>query len=421
MAWQDRRGGDAAGPGETLFYGLAVLLAAAPLDLLAATSDAAGLLRAACWAMVYAIFAVLLLVHARPLGALLWRNALLLTLPLLGLASVAWSSDPARTAVASLQVLSVVLFGTLIGLRLGRGAIPALVLLALLPVAMAAAVMSAMHPLGVDINGDAVGVFSHKNTLGNRAAIMGLAAAALLLAGRLRLAAAVGLVLALGLLAASGSRTAWVAAATAAPALLAARVVRLSPGAATLAVAAAGVAACALAALLVSGLFDPMRLFFQTLDRDPTLTGRTVLWEMALAYIREAPLAGHGFDAFWDHDSLTSDAAYVAVTMRQELPHFHNAYLEMAVQLGWTGALLMAAVTVLLFQRTLRLAHTAVAADGAFALGLMALVAVSDMVEVALIQRHGLALMILSALAAQAVREAPQAAAAKAPLAQGAT
>lgn len=411
------RAGTFAGPGEALLYAATVLLAAAPLDVFAVTNTNAALLRAACWGIVYAMLVVMLLARAWAVLPVLRRNAPLLAVPLLALLSVAWSSDPPRTAVAGLQVLSMVMFGTLMGLRLPRETVAALVLLVLLPVALASAAVIAGHPMGIDENGDAVGVFSHKNTLGNRAAILLLAAGALLMARRLRLAALAGVALGVGLLALSGSRTAWVAAAASVLALVAARALRLSSAGAAAAVAIGGVGACAAGAILVSGAFDPAAMFFQTLDRDPTMTGRTVLWELAVDYIRAAPILGHGFDAFWDHSRLTSGAAFVSGVMGQELPHFHNGYVEMAVQLGLVGALLLVLATLFLLLRGLRLLRQGSAIDGSFAVGLLALVAVTNMAEVALFQRHGLALLLLSALAAQAVRRLQRRAATVPPMA----
>jgi O-antigen ligase len=76
---------------------------------------------------------------------------------------------------------------------------------------------------------------------------------------------------------------------------------------------------------------------------DPTFTGRTDVWEFALAAFRERPILGHGYAAFWDKvtSRQTADGAEWAVTAA----HSHNSYLDLAVTIGLPGLML----TILIF------------------------------------------------------------------------
>jgi O-antigen ligase len=76
---------------------------------------------------------------------------------------------------------------------------------------------------------------------------------------------------------------------------------------------------------------------------DPTFTGRTDVWEFALAAFREKPILGHGYAAFWDNvtSRQTADGAEWAVTAA----HSHNSYLDLAVTIGLPGLML----TILIF------------------------------------------------------------------------
>jgi exopolysaccharide production protein ExoQ len=70
------------------------------------------------------------------------------------------------------------------------------------------------------------------------------------------------------------------------------------------------------------------------LGRDPSLSGRTKLWEEALAMISARPWLGYGFRAFWQP---AGDATIIWKALGYEPPHAHNGYLNVALDLGWVG------------------------------------------------------------------------------------
>jgi O-antigen ligase len=67
---------------------------------------------------------------------------------------------------------------------------------------------------------------------------------------------------------------------------------------------------------------------------DSSFTGRTDLWRFAAEKIGERPLAGRGFDAFWDDPSLRADAdeGWIAGAA-----HAHNGYVDAALAMGLIG------------------------------------------------------------------------------------
>ncbi|AMA55867.1 O-antigen ligase family protein [Bradyrhizobium sp. CCGE-LA001] len=75
------------------------------------------------------------------------------------------------------------------------------------------------------------------------------------------------------------------------------------------------------------------------LPLDPTFTGRSAIWEFALAAVAEKPIIGHGYAAFWDDVSArqTAQGAEWATTAA----HSHNSYLDLAVTIGLPGLLLV--------------------------------------------------------------------------------
>ncbi|EJN11592.1 lipid A core-O-antigen ligase-like enyme [Bradyrhizobium sp. YR681] len=78
---------------------------------------------------------------------------------------------------------------------------------------------------------------------------------------------------------------------------------------------------------------------------DPTFTGRSDIWEFALAAVAEKPIIGHGYAAFWDDvtERQTAQGSEWAVTAA----HSHNSYLDLAITIGLPGLLLVILIFVL--------------------------------------------------------------------------
>lgn len=77
-------------------------------------------------------------------------------------------------------------------------------------------------------------------------------------------------------------------------------------------------------------------LIIQALGRDPTLTGRTVLWKNLLEH-QGNPIFGVGFDNFWNGERL----AIVGQGYWWQPNEAHNGYLENYLNLGLVGLLLL--------------------------------------------------------------------------------
>jgi exopolysaccharide production protein ExoQ len=95
----------------------------------------------------------------------------------------------------------------------------------------------------------------------------------------------------------------------------------------------------------------------ESLGKDATLTGRTVLWRIALAEIHKQPLLGVGYSAFWLHGNLLAEAIWRDFSIESRMGfHFHDTYLEFAVELGWLGVAALVGTLVLAAERAVRLA-----------------------------------------------------------------
>ncbi len=72
------------------------------------------------------------------------------------------------------------------------------------------------------------------------------------------------------------------------------------------------------------------------LDKDPHLTGRVDLWQLAIGDIEAQPALGYGYQAFWSYNSVPARRIREAVNW-DTVPHSHNGYIEMALSLGLIG------------------------------------------------------------------------------------
>ena len=95
-------------------------------------------------------------------------------------------------------------------------------------------------------------------------------------------------------------------------------------------------------ALSLCALFaDSGGTMVSTLGRNSTLTGRTDIWKAVLS-IPINPLLGAGFESFWEGSRMQKVWDMTEVGIQEA----HNGYLELYLNLGWMGILLLAGLIV---------------------------------------------------------------------------
>ncbi len=75
----------------------------------------------------------------------------------------------------------------------------------------------------------------------------------------------------------------------------------------------------------------------QSMGKDLTLTGRTEIWEGAIARIEQRPWLGYGRDAFWHPKSNLPEAIGEEIGENYVPPHAHNGFVNLACDLGTIG------------------------------------------------------------------------------------
>ena len=76
------------------------------------------------------------------------------------------------------------------------------------------------------------------------------------------------------------------------------------------------------------------------LGKDPTLTGRTAIWQASMPLIMKHPILGYGYKAFWR--GYQGESASVSFATHWAVTSAHNAFLEVWLTLGAVGVALVA-------------------------------------------------------------------------------
>ncbi len=117
----------------------------------------------------------------------------------------------------------------------------------------------------------------------------------------------------------------------------------------------------------------------EMIGKDPSLTGRTVLWAYVLTYIAQKPLLGWGYSVFWSNNNAA--AVEISTILGWVVPQAHNGVLEMLLNIGIIGTaffIFLWARNVLLALKCLRTQETALAISSFLACSGIFLLAMSE-------------------------------------------
>lgn len=165
---------------------------------------------------------------------------------------------------------------------------------------------------------------------------------------------------------------------------------------------AVGVILVWLGVLVVGGLttfflLNPEALF-SLLGKDPSLTGRTGIWDSLLRRSAERPLTGYGYAAFWGRDSMPAN--WVRLETEWRVPSAHQGWLEVLIQLGYVGLGLVTFLYALNLVLTLARLPRLGVREGYFGLAYLIAFAVLTLSESVLVQHHNLSWALFVAVLA---------------------
>lgn len=91
--------------------------------------------------------------------------------------------------------------------------------------------------------------------------------------------------------------------------------------------------------VLAAVAFVKLPDILEAFGRDPTLSGRTELWDMAKAAIADHPWLGYGYGAFWEEPFGPSQTIWDIIGWNA--PNAHNGVLDLWIGLGIAGPVTM--------------------------------------------------------------------------------
>lgn len=282
-------------------------------------------------------------------------RALPFVIPLVAIWSAAWSPLPLTSLRGSVELLTVTVAAWGLSRALSLRSLIGVLSLALRLLMLLSLVAVVVRPdIGLvsdAYEGGAIkGVFVHRNALAF-AAVLALVTAGVRHGTAKRRLVFFDLALAGGCLIGARSQTSLITAAVVLALWAAVRFSVRFKGTARLAVPVVFAVSAAVALTWVTASFAELTKF---LGRDITLTGRTDIWAAVIRESENAPILGGGWDSVWHRGLGVSYRIWSSVGF--EMYHAHNGYLDMLLQLGAVGLMLLMTVTLFTIYYSTRIA-----------------------------------------------------------------
>ncbi len=149
--------------------------------------------------------------------------------------------------------------------------------------------------------------------------------------------------------------------------------------------------------LLINGLnIDLYGMVLEALDKNPSLTGRTLVWDNAIERGLERPLIGYGYEGFWRAGQPYADY-YLQLYAAEDTAgfHFHNLYLQAFVDLGIFGLFFSLILFVLAFSKSMNwIIRHGMVMHAVFFLGITTLYFIRSLTEVELLGPTGIRVFV---------------------------
>lgn len=288
---------------------------------------------------------ILLLVSTRfkQILAVCKGSKLLLLLPALAFASALWSQNPMHTLVDSLNLVLTTLFAIYLYVRYpGDRIVSFLTLSAFVSLLLCVFAVVVFPSIGIDaLQQDSWrGIFGQRNNCA--AACTLFLVVGLHSKSRDMIEQLIGgsvVVLSLLFIVMSGSRQGWILAVLAPAFTYGLRFTSRIRSLDRVAVFMVLALSTALMAFVIGSHFNEV---LAAMDKDPTLTQRTIIWAQVLPSIAKHPLLGYGYSAFWA--GLHGESMQTVLTTGWMEGQAQDGYLDTLLQLGLVGLIPLVAV-----------------------------------------------------------------------------
>lgn len=282
-------------------------------------------------------------------------NVVFMCWPILALASVVWSVAPGGTLYHGLQLLMTTFVAFLICIQFRLEQFVAIIFWAMLAAAVVALAAAVLQPsAGIDFVGNWRGGFPTKNVLGDAMVLLVISGCCLFLQGRWRRTTVAAIALAIFLIFMTRSATPILSLFLALSPLPFAYALLRGRAAFMILLGLACVLASmvALAAYIAIVYFDvdPVGMVLAAVGKERTLTGRTLLWQLANWAIDNKPWLGYGFKGYWADPP--AEMLQIRASFGQRINFFHNNFLEVAVAYGIIGPFVLGLGIAIAFMRS---------------------------------------------------------------------
>ncbi len=314
--------------------------------------------------------------------------------------STFWSNAPGVTGRASLQYMSHVVCALIAARTVGIRTLTLGTIAGVLLVVLYSLAFGQYHYDPIDGDYSFVGAFSSKNLLGFFSSVgvyFSLCALFILRErGLWRLLALTCLGIAGYALAICNSATSVIATATTLAIMVGLGFVLMFAPSTRKAFFVAGIILGIGIALIAAnaGGFDAVLGAF---GKDSTLTGRTYLWGEGIAAAKQSPLFGVGYQGYWVQGFPEAERLWeeLYVDSRSGF-HFHETYIEVAVELGLVGLALIVVMMLRVFAgHLLRLLDDRRDLASAIMFGMTAMLLVRSFFEVDVIHPYAVGSFLL--------------------------
>lgn len=302
------------------------------------SADGENVILRAIYSAVYLLILPSVILRWRSVLASARRHWWTVALVVLALLSTQWSAAPDWTFRRSVALLATTGFGVFIAARYDPRSMLRILGAAFgLALVLSIAFALVLPQYGIEQSsvhtGAWVGIFTQKNQLGQMM-VLGAVVFALLRGSleRGRWLATTGAVLCIALVLLSTSKTALTVLITLGALTMLFRMLRWHYTIAVPFLIGGVLVGGGTALVLLANLERVLTL----MGKDPSLTGRTPMWNAVVSALLERPWLGYGYSAFWlPWDN--SPSAPVIQALQWETPNAHNGFLDLALQLGILG------------------------------------------------------------------------------------
>jgi exopolysaccharide production protein ExoQ len=296
---------------------------------------------------VYILSAACILPFIKPVWKRIRENGLIFSVLVWAMLSVAWSDMPSTSAVNSLRLAINLALVVYLFERYSSNDIQKLfMLVGCVAAAGSVFLVFAFPQYGLQSRGTYAlgaweGIFGQKNLCGLEMLILLLPAFFVKLNGASARILRVGYIaVVLGIIVMTRSAGAWVVTGFCLAFIGLLKLTSLMPRKDATIISLAAACGSVIMGVAVLANYDAI---MYALGKDPTMTGRTVLWAGLLHLVRLRPLLGYGYMAFWQ--GLNGPSRYLALELNwPALGGSENGVLEQLLELGVVGLLLYVVV-----------------------------------------------------------------------------